>query len=378
MPQRSAKLRVTTKDVAARAGVSQPTVSLVLSRSAHARVAPETRERVLKAAAELGYRPNVLARGLVQRRSYALGIIVPDIRNPFFADVISGAERVAAEEGYAVLLCEAGDAIPAERHLETLHGRLIDGVILDAVGAAALDENMLQGLNVVLIDEPPGGRWPGVATDAAGAGRLAAEHLLALGHRRFAFIGPAVDVHGLRLRERGFVQALRSAGVALESAALRRAPATVAGGQAAMRALLADAAAGGLPRPTALFCANDLVALGALKACATAGARVPETLSIVGCDDIEMARLVTPELTTVAVPARELGARAARLLIRQLADPPDAKPDAKPDAGRPSQRPLPVRLVTRGSTAAPPPPDDAAAVARAPQRPRRVPRKGGR
>src|SRR5215208_42760 len=166
MPQRSAKLRVTTKDVAARAGVSQPTVSLVLSRSAHARVAPETRERVLKAAAELGYRPNVLARGLVQRRSYALGVIVPDIRNPFFADVISGAERVAAEEGYAVLLCEAGDAAgSAERHLETLHGRLIDGVILDAVGAAAMDDDLLRGLNVVLIDEPPVGRWPGVATD---------------------------------------------------------------------------------------------------------------------------------------------------------------------------------------------------------------------
>jgi DNA-binding LacI/PurR family transcriptional regulator len=372
------KLRVTTRDVAARAGVSQPTVSLVLSRSAHARVAPETRERVLKAAAELGYRPNVLARGLVQRRSYALGIVVPDIRNPFFADVISGAERVAAEEGYVVLLCEAGDAIPAERHVETLHGRLIDGVILDAVGASALPEDLLRGLNVVLIDEPPGGRWPGVVTDAAGAGRLAAEHLLELGHRRFAFIGPAADVHGLRLRERGFVQALRAAGVVLESDALRRAPATVAGGREAMRALLTAFDASGAPRPTALFCSNDLIALGALKACSTAGVRVPEMLSIVGCDDIEMARLVTPELTTVAVPARELGARAARLLIRQLAEqqqqqqqPPEPRQEKHP-------RPLPVRLVARGSTAAPPVEDPAAPPALRSQRPRRVPRKGGR
>jgi DNA-binding LacI/PurR family transcriptional regulator len=377
------KLRVTTKDVAARAGVSQPTVSLVLSRSAQARVAPETRERVLKAAAELGYRPNVLARGLVQRRSFALGVVVPDIRNPFFADVISGAERVASEQGYAVLLCEAGDT-SAERHVETLHGRLIDGVILDAVGAAELPDDLLRDLNVVLIDEPPGGRWPGVVTDAAGAGRLAAEHLLALGHRHFAFIGPAADVHGLRLRERGFVQALRAAGIALESAALRRAPATVAGGREAMRALLAAADAGfasaGAPRPTALFCANDLVALGALKACATAGVRVPDTLSIVGCDDIEMSRLVTPELTTVAVPARELGARAARLLIRQI------EHDRQPEAGRSAQhlqqlqqlqRPLPVRLVARGSTAAPPP-EPAEPPTPAVERPRRVPRRGGR
>jgi LacI family transcriptional regulator len=305
MPERLPSRRITTHDVAARAGVSQPTVSLVLSRNARARVAPETRERVLQAAAELGYRPNVVARSLVQRRSYALGIIVPDLRNPFFADVISGVERVAAAEGYATLLCEAA-LTPAERHLETLQGRLIDGVIIDSLGAASLPDGVLEGLNVVLIDEPSE-RWPGVASDALGAGRLAAEHLLALGHRRVAFLGPAADVHGFRMRERGFVHALRAAGVSLDSALLRRVPATVDGGRAAMRAVLALAA-----RPTALFCANDLMALGALKACSAAGVRVPGEMSIVGCDDIEMATLVTPELTTIAVPARELGARAAR------------------------------------------------------------------
>jgi DNA-binding LacI/PurR family transcriptional regulator len=142
------------------------------------------------------------------------------------------------------------------------------------------------------------------------------------------------------MRERGFTRALRDASVVVDTELFQRAPATVAGGRAAMRTLLAQR----VP-PTAVFCANDLLALGAYKACAQAGVSIPRDMSIVGCDDIEFAQLVTPELTTIAVPARELGARAARLLVRALAG----------DPAPPSQhtRPLPVRLVTRGSTAAP-------------------------
>ena len=325
---------VTTRDVAARAGVSQPTVSLVLNGNTQARVSEATRERVLQAAADLGYTPNVLARGLVRRRSYALGLIVPDLRNPFFTEVVSGAERVAAEEGYAVLLCEARE-VAAGRHLETLRSRQIDGVIVDAIAARELGD-ALGGVNVVLVDEPSD-RWASVSSDAAAAGRLAAEHLLGLGHRRLAFVGPAYDVHAFRQRERGFVQALRAAGVTLDSAGLQRASPTAAGGEAAMRALLARR-----PRPTAVFCASDLLALGALKACAAARLRVPADVSVMGCEDIEMARLVTPELSTIAVPARELGARAARLLVRLL--------EAEETLAPGGRRLLPVRLVARGST----------------------------
>ena len=332
----SAQRRATTHDVAAKAGVSQPTVSLVLSRNPTARLSANTRERVLKAAEELGYRPNVVARSLVRRRSYAIGLVVPDLANQFFAHVVSGAQRVAIEEGYAVLLCEQrGTSI--DQHLDALRARQVDGLILDAAGAASIPEELLDGINVVLIDQPSE-RWPGVASDAEGAGRMAAEHLLGLGHRRVAFIGPSADVHSFRMRERGFTRAIRAAGISLESELMRRAPATVAGGHAAMRALLA------LPNaPTAVFCANDLLALGAYKACGQASVQVPRDVSIVGCDDIEFAQLVTPELTTVAVPARELGARAARLLTRGLAG----------DPAPPSQRgrPLPVRLMVRGSTA---------------------------
>jgi DNA-binding LacI/PurR family transcriptional regulator len=306
-----------------------------LSRNPTARVSAVTRERVLRAAEELGYRPNVVAQSLVRRRSYAIGLVVPDLANQFFAHVVSGAQRVAVEEGYAVLLCEQqGTAI--DQHLEALRARQVDGLILDAAGAASIPEELLDGINVVLIDQPSE-RWPGVVSDAEGAGRMAAEHLLGLEHSRIAFIGPSADVHTFRMRERGFAKALRAAGSTLDSDLVRRAPATVAGGIAAMRALLA------LPKPpTAVFCANDLLALGAYKACGQASVQIPRDVSIVGCDDIEFAQLVTPELTTVAVPARELGARAARLLARDLAG----------DPAPPSQRGrmLPVKLIVRGST----------------------------
>ncbi len=332
--------RTTAHDVAARAGVSQPTVSLVLSGNPKARVSADTRARVLRAAEELGYRPNVLAQGLVRGRSYALGVVIPDLSNPFFAAVVSGAEKVASKAGYAVFLCETGES-NAEERIDALKSRQIDGVILDAVGAAGLPHESLAGMNVVLVDEELG-ELPCVVSDAEMAGELAARHLLDLGHRHCAFIGPAIDATAFRLRERGFTRQLRSAGVPITSDALRRTSATVAGGMQAMRALLALR-----PRPTAVFCANDLVALGALKACAMARVSVPGEVSIVGCDDIDLAQLVTPELTTIAVPARELGARAARLLIRQLAG------EAPPPANR-TRRPIGVRLVARGTSAAAP------------------------
>ena len=336
MPNSSPR-SVTTHDVARRAGVSQATVSLVLSGNPRARVAQATRERVLEAAEELGYRPNILARGLVRGKSYAIGVVVPDLTNPFYLDVVTGAQRVAAEAGYAVLPGDTRESTPI-RHLEALRARQVDGVIIDGVGAAALPHDALSDLKVVVVDEPSE-RWPGVASDALAAGRLAAEHLVGLGHRRVAFIGPATNVHGFRMRERGFFQALRSAGIGLPHEWLRRTPPTVGGGLAAMKALLAG------NRPTAVFCANDLIAMGALKAALKAGVDVPRELSLIGCDDIEMASVVTPELTTVAIPARELGARAARLLIRQL--------DGQDVSTRPG-KPLPVRLVRRATTAAAP------------------------
>jgi len=332
--------RITMHDVARRAGVSQPLVSLVIGGSTSVRVAEATRERILRAAEELGYRPNVIARALVQSRSYSLGIIIPDLYNPFFVDVVSGVDRVATEEGYAVLLCSGGEATVA-RHVDALRARQIDGIIIDAVGAASLDAIALADVNTVLIDEPSDVHLS-VTSDALDAGRLAARHLLELGHTEIGLIGPASDLWAFRMRERGFVHAIRGAELRVASDHLRRSPATVTGGYAAMRGVLSSRT-----RPTAVFCTNDLIALGAMKACIEAGVAVPEAMSICGCDDIETARLVTPELTTVHVRAREMGARAARTLIRLVEG---GKPPA-PTSVR--SKPLSVRLVARGSTASP-------------------------
>jgi LacI family transcriptional regulator len=309
-------------------------VSLVLSGHPTARIATATRERVRKAAEEIGYRPNVVARGLQQHRSFALGVIVSDLRNPFSVEVVSGAERVAAKEGYAVLLCDARER-SVQAHLEELRSRLIDGVIVESSGAAVTLQEQPHHQNLVLIDEPSAA-MPTVLADIEEAGRHAARHLLDYGHRSIAFVGPAIDLFRYKMMERAFVTVLRAAGVPIRSEWFRRADATASGGEVAMRALLALR-----NRPTAVFCANDLLAIGALKACAAGGVQVPGSVSIMGCDDIEMARLVVPELTTIALPARELGARAARLLIRRLAG----------KATERATRPLPAHLVVRGSTA---------------------------
>jgi LacI family transcriptional regulator len=343
LPMRISKSRVTALEVARQAGVSQPTVSLVLSRNPKARVAPETRARVLKAAEELGYRPNRLAQGLVRRRSFALGIIVPGFGNPVNGAIISGAERVAAQAGYAVLLCETGE-IDVGQHLKALADRQIDGVIVAGISESELADTDLARLNVVLVNQTSAS-FSSVQDDSLNAGALAAEHLLGLGHRRLGFIGPASTASAFRLRERGFASALRAAGVIPPGEYWPRADPTIAGGLAAMRALLA------LPiRPTAVFCANDLIALGAHKACAVAGVALPGAMSILGCDEIDIGTLVTPELSTISTPKRELGARAVRLLLRQLDG------DARKT---PTVQTLPVKLMLRGTTDRPPSTDTA-------------------
>lgn len=329
--------RVTALEVAKRAGVSQPTVSLVLSHNPRARVSPETRARVIKIAEELGYRPNRLAQGLVHRRSFSLGIIVPGFANPVNSAIISGAERVATTAGYAVLLCETGE-VGVGQHLKALVDRQIDGVIIAGISEDELAEADLRRLNVVLVNQRSD-VFSTVQDDSLRAGTMAAEHLLGLGHERVAFIGPVTLASAFRLRERGFAQGLRAADAVPSSEYWQRADATVAGGVAAMRALLALH----VP-PTAVFCANDLAALGAHKACAIAGVSLPGDLSILGCDDIDLGTLVTPELSTISTPKRELGARAVRLLLRQLEGEEQSVPTVQT---------LPVKLLLRGTTSGP-------------------------
>lgn len=337
LPRPSGSRRVTSHDVAKLAGVSQTTVSLVFRGTASTRVGPDTRTRVLDAARELGYEPNAVARALVQGRSHSVGIAVPALRDPFFLDVVTGAQRVLRAEGYAVLFAEADGGDSVSSSVALLRARQVDGLLIDPVGLASVDASALVGVRVVLLDDQSDD-WPGVRADAEQAGRLVAEHLLSLGHRRLGFLGPLAEAPSSRGRERGFARVTREAGVTLLSDRVRRVPATVEGGREGMRTLL------GLDDPpTAVFCATDRIALGALKSCAHARVRVPDAISIVGCGDAESASLVTPELTTVNLRPHEVGARAARLLLDLLNNAPTRV-----------MKPLPVELVVRGSTAPPP------------------------
>jgi LacI family transcriptional regulator len=239
-----------------------------------------------------------------------------------------------------VLLCET-EQVNAEQHLQALIDRQVDGVVIAGVAASTLPTADLARLNVVLVNQSADGH-PAVASDSQAAGRLAARHLIDLGHTRIAFIGPSTSLPAYRLRERSFAEALRAAGITPTSDYWQRADANVAAGAAAMHALL-DLA---LP-PTAVFCATDIIALGAHKQASRAGLRLGADLSIVGCDDIEMDTLVSPELTSIRTPQRELGARAARMLIQRIEND---------GAEEPTVQILPVKLVRRGSTGRPPPP----------------------
>lgn len=332
------------RDIAQRAGVHPSTVSRVLNEDAAARLSAATRERVLEVARELGYRPNRLARSLKLRRANLLGILVPDVTNPFFAHIFRAVEDVAREQGFGVVLGNTDD-LPdrAVRHVETLGEGHIDGVL---VATARRDDPAIArlerlGLPFVLVNrrrDCASDWW--VASDDERGARLVARHLAALGHTRIALLRGPDDVSTAAERLAGFRAGLAEAGLALDERLLAPGGFTEETGYAGMARLLR------LPapcRPTAVFALNDLGAIGALRAARDAGLAVPRELSIVGYNDIPLAALVAPPLTTVHVPLYEMGRRAAELLISRV----------RKEVPERTQVVLPVQLVPRASTAPP-------------------------
>jgi LacI family transcriptional regulator len=307
--------RVTMADVAREAGVSSMTVSRVINDKGD--VSPETRQRVIEVIARLGYRPSGIARGLATRRTGTLGLVIPDVANPFFSDVARGAEHVAYAAGYNVFLCNTEEDPQRELAvLRSLEEKCVDGVVLcsSRLDDGALGEVVARHTCVVLVNRRLGGGGVrSVLVDDETGGRLATEHLLQAGHRAVGFLaGPAAS-HSGRERARGYRAAMAGAGLRHKEAWVRHCPPMVEGGHQGARALLT-----GHPALTALFCYNDLVAVGVLQACAELGRQVPGDLSVVGYDDIPLAALVTPPLTTCRVPRYELGAEAVRLLLNEI------------------------------------------------------------
>ncbi|MGN5633637.1 LacI family DNA-binding transcriptional regulator [Streptomyces sp. AC154] len=306
------------KDVARQAGVSVGTVSNVINRPET--VLPETRARVLAAIADLGYVRSESARQLRAGRSRIMALLVLDMGNPFFVDIARGAERAARRAGLGVMVCNSGQSSAEEaEYLGLFAEQRVCGVLVTPADATGrnLESFSRHRIPYVLVDRvAPGTGTCAVSVDDVRGGALAVGHLISAGHRSVAYVSGPGDLHQIRDRRTGALSALAEAG--LEPEALVEIPSDrldVAAGRDAGARLL-----GLVPRPTAVFCANDLLALGVLQALYAAGVRVPQDIAIVGYDDIEFAAAAAVPLTSVRQPAVVMGRMAAELLLEEADD----------------------------------------------------------
>jgi LacI family transcriptional regulator len=312
---------VSVKDVALTAGVSLGTVSNVLNRPD--KVREETRDRVERAMRDLGFVRNESARLLKAGRSNTAGYVMLDATNPFFADVASGMETAAEGAGVSLFLCNS-DQRP-ERELAYLtrleQGRVL-GIMITPVDpwSPVLDETRRRGTPLVIVDRTRhDADWCSVAVDDELGGRLAVNHLLDLGHRRIAYVAGPMHLGQVRDRRAGAVNALTAADHSAD--ALVEIPTEALTTGEGMRAAERIAGMPTSARPTAVFCANDLLALGVLQRCVALGLHVPDDLAIVGYDDIDFAAAAAVPLTSVRQPRRQMGRVAAELLVDEATNP---------------------------------------------------------
>jgi LacI family transcriptional regulator len=311
------------REVATRANVSVSTVSRVLSQ--HRDVSEETREAVQGVIDSMGYRPSLLARGLILNRTNSLGLVVADITNPFYPELAKGIGAAASARGWVVIMGNTdASGEGTDSHVDAMLERAVDGIIFGSV--ASHDKTVVRlveaGYPVVLVNR----RHPAVETNHVVAdnvlgGRMAIEHLASLGHRRIGHIAGPTWASNAVEREAGYIEGLRRTGTDVSDELISREDFSIAGGAAAMRRLLAVG-----DRPTAVFATNDLMALGALEALKEAGLRWPADVAVVGFDDIELARSKLIELSTVSHRIYEMGSRAVEILLGQINEGPSETP----------------------------------------------------
>jgi LacI family transcriptional regulator len=308
---------ISIRDVAARAGVAVGTVSNVLNRPDI--VAASTRERVHSAIKALGFVRNESARQLRAGRSRMIGLIVLDVANPFFTDVARGVEDEVTKSGLAVILCNSDDQVSRENsYLDLLEEHRVQGVLITPVDqdGTHLAELQARGTPVILVDSR--GRAGGqcsVAVDDVYGGDVAVSHLLAGGHERIAYLGGPMNLRQVADRRDGALRALARAGASEADLIIIETPAlNVAAGRAAGAAIADTEPA---RRPTAVFCANDLIALGLLQAMTQRAIKVPHDIAIVGYDDIDFAGAAAVPLSSVRQPRHEIGTTAAQLLLEE-------------------------------------------------------------
>jgi LacI family transcriptional regulator len=332
---------ITMKDVAEQARVSVSTVSHVLNGTRT--VAEATQRRVLASVEELGYRQNMLARGLKTRQTFTVGLLISDIQNPFFASVVRGIEDVALSRGYHLFLCNTDeDPEREDAYVTELAKKQVDGLI---VASAASRPNHARRLRVedipyVFMDrEVEGVGADAVRVDNALGTRMIAEHLVGLGHERIGMISGPLDKSSGHERYGGLKEALAGLGIVLADALVRFGDFKTPSGREGAKDLLR------LPEaPTALVVANNQMTLGALLAIRELGLRMPNDISVVGFDDVEWAPLADPPLTALAQPTYEMGVEAVGMLLERIEGDPAAPP---------KRVFLEPRLVVRNSTAHP-------------------------
>ncbi len=328
--------RPTQRDVAREAGISIATVSRALARPYL--VEAGTRQRVEAVARRLGYLPNGAGRALVSGVSRTVGVIVPTLDAAIFSRAIQGLQRRLAEAGYQLLVAAHDYSLAAESSaVRAMLGHQVDALVLVGADRAQETRLLLKAAEVpVLITWSFDADFDCIGFDNEAAGRIAAEHLVALGHRCIGMISGLTEQNDrARLRRLGVSRALAAAGLALPDWCVVEQPFSLAGGRAALAELLALTEA-----PSAIVCGNDLLAAGALFEAAARRISVPERLSLVGIDNLDIAAHLAPPLTTVHLPTAQLGALAAEHVLARLSG-----------AAVQARRELPVALVLRGSTA---------------------------
>jgi LacI family transcriptional regulator len=307
-------------DVARRAKVNISTVSRTINQTG--KIGAETQERIYRAMRELGYRPNRVARRLRARdvSSHLLGLIIPNIQNPFFADLARGVEDVASRNNYAVLLCNYDEDEVKERfYLDVMQSESVDGIILPPIHETdpAVLQVVRNGIPVVCVDRSlSSGSLDKVEVDNHMGALKAVEHILAQGHRRVGLIGGPADSSTGRERHRGYEDAHAAAGLPVRRELVRFGDFKEASGRAIARELLSLS-----DPPTALFACNGLMLAGALEAIAEKGLKIPRQIALVGFDELPLANVFNPPLTVVRQPAYEVGRYAAELLLQRLKEP---------------------------------------------------------
>lgn len=306
---------VTLADVARRAGVSVQTASRVANNRGE--TSAKTRAHVLRIIAELGYRPNGIARGLRARATHTIGILVPDITNPFFPDLVRGAEEAASQAGYAIFLGNVVEDVSREAAmLSLLEERRVDGVVVCSARQddAALFAGLRRHRAAVVVNRTAPSALAGVVrVDYRDAAIKAVRHLAASGCHTIGYVGGPTDSRSGSERIEGFHAALRGLGLPDTPARYAQARPTIEGGHEATNRLLLQS-----PEIDGLFCYNDLIAAGSVTACKANGRLVPDDIAIVGCDDISFAALFSPPLTTLRIRTFDMGHVAVRLLLERL------------------------------------------------------------